>query len=73
MSAAWTAFGGVRVADFADHDDVGVLAQQRAHAVGKRESGLHLDLVEGGLDHFYRVLDGADIDFAARQRFQGAI
>src|SRR3989344_5305231 len=52
------------VADFADHDDVRVLPHEGAHALGKTQvdGRLHLRLVEGGLDHFDRVFDGADVD-----------
>ena len=43
-------FGGFQVADLADHDDVGVLPQQRAQAVGESQvdAVLHLHLVEAG-------------------------
>jgi hypothetical protein len=40
--------GGLQVADLADHDDVRVLAHQRAHALGEAQvqRRLHLGLVE---------------------------
>ena len=40
--------GGLEVADLAHHDDVRVLAQERAHARGEGEVdlGLHLHLVQ---------------------------
>ena len=61
--------GGLQVADFAHHDDVGVLAHQRAQAVGEIEvdAVLHLHLVERRLHHFDRVFDGADVDLGRGQ------
>jgi hypothetical protein len=57
-------FGGFQVADFADHDDVRVLAHQRPDALRETEVDdvLHLQLVERRLDHLDRVFDGAHID-----------
>ena len=68
-------FRGFHVADLADHDDVGVLAHERAHAGGKVESDgvLHLHLVELWLDHFDRILDGADIDLRGSDLLQSRI
>ena len=65
--------GRLLVADFAHHDDVGVLAHQRAQAFRKTkiELRLHLGLVEGGLDHFDRVFHCADIHFFRRYALQG--
>jgi hypothetical protein len=37
-------FGGLLVADFADHDDVGVLAQDVAQGRGEGEPDLGLDV-----------------------------
>jgi len=64
--------GGLEVADLAHHDDVGVLAHQRAHALGEAQIDLllHLHLVERGLDHLDRVLDGADVHLDRRERLQ---
>ena len=61
------------VADFADHDDVGVLAHQGAQPFRKTKIKLrlHLGLVEGGLYHFDRVFHGADIHFFRRYALQG--
>ena len=55
---------GLAVADLADHDDVGVVAQDRAQRRGERQPGARVDLnlvgaVEPVLD---RVLDGDDVD-----------
>mmetsp|Transcript_4996 Transcript_4996/g.18196 ORF Transcript_4996/g.18196 Transcript_4996/m.18196 type:complete len:480 (+) Transcript_4996:577-2016(+) len=57
-------FGRLEVADLADHDDVRVLAHQRAQALGESEvqHALHLGLVERRLDHLDRVLDGRHVD-----------
>ena len=48
-----------RVTDFADHDNVGVLAQDRAQRVGERAFGLDvdLDLRRAGEFVFDRILD----------------
>ena len=56
--------GGLQVADFAHHDDVRVLAHQRAQAFGEIEVELrlHLGLVERRLYHLDRVFDRADVD-----------
>ena len=61
--------GRRQVADFADHDDVGVLPHQGAHAVGKAQidGRLHLHLVEGRLDHLDRVFNGAHVDLGGGQ------
>ena len=68
-------FGGFQVADFAHHDDVRILPQQRADAIRKSQTDvvLHLHLVEGRLDHFDRVLHGADIDFRRGQLLERGI
>ena len=64
--------GGIVVADLAHHDDVRILSQQRAHAVGEIDvdDRLHLHLIERGLDHFDRVLDRADVHFGRRNAFE---
>jgi hypothetical protein len=51
------------VADLADEDDVGVLAEDRAEAVGEGDAGLlvDLDLVDRGEDVLHRVLDRHDV------------
>jgi hypothetical protein len=54
--------GGVLVADFADHDDVGILAEHVAERAGEGEADLgpHLHLVDAGHLVFDRVLDRDD-------------
>src|SRR5207237_10582903 len=60
---------GFESADFADHDDVGVLPQDRAQQAGEIEPDLrlYLDLVDAGQLVLDRVFDGYDI---ARHRVQ---
>ncbi len=72
--------GGVFVADFADHDDVGVLAEDVAECVGEGEAdfGADLHLVHAGDFIFDRILDGDDaevrgIDFAEEGVERGAL
>ncbi len=66
---------GGQVADLTDHDDVRILAQHRLDALGEAhlDVGLHLHLIEAGLHHFDRVLDGADVHFAGGQLLEGGI
>ena len=68
-------FGRGQVSDFADHDNVRVLPQQRAQSFRKREADarLNLALIERGLDHFNRVFDGVDVDFVGSQTFQRGV
>ena len=56
------------VADLADEDDVGVLAQDRLEAGGEGEAGLlvGLDLVDRREDVLDRVLDRHDVARASR-------
>ena len=55
--------GGFQVADFADHDDIRVLAQEGAQRGGKGQSHLvvHVDLVDAGQIDFGRVLRRRDV------------
>jgi hypothetical protein len=55
--------GGLDVADLADEDDVGVLAQDRLQAAGEGDAGLlvDLDLVDRREDVLDRVLDRHDV------------
>ena len=64
-----------QITDFADHDDVRILPHQGSHAIGKADVDivLNLHLVERGLDHFNRILDGADIDFRRRQLLERCV
>ena len=56
------------VANFADHNDIGVLAQNGAQGVGEVEPDfwLYLDLIEVFVDHFDGVFDRRDVDFGRR-------
>jgi hypothetical protein len=56
--------GGLGVPDLAHHDDVGVLAQDRAQGAGERDLDLgpHRHLVEVLVHHLDRVLDRDDVD-----------
>ena len=55
---------GLEVADFADHDDVRILPQERAQGRGEGEPRLlvHVDLVDAGQLDFRRVFGGRDVD-----------
>ena len=55
--------GRFLVAHFADHDDVGVLPQQRSQHLRKRQPDffLHLKLVDQRQMEFDRVFDRADV------------
>jgi len=67
--------GGFAVADFPDHDDVGVLTDDRPKAVGKRHSDLwiHLNLIDGRQADFNRIFNGDDFDLFAVQVSQGGM
>ncbi len=56
--------GGFGVADFADHDDVGILPEQGAEGGGEGEADLLIDLelVDAGEVEFDGIFDGADVD-----------
>ena len=73
-------FGRILIADFADHNDIGVLAQDVAQGIGEREPdlGADLHLVHAGDFVFDRVLDGDDaeiggIDFPEKRVERGAL
>ena len=53
---------GFQIADFADHDDIGVLPQDGAQQAGESQADLrpNLDLVDAGKLIFDRVLDRDD-------------
>ncbi len=55
---------GLEVADFADHDDVGILAEHMAQRAGERQAdlGVRLHLVRAGHLVFDRVLDRDDTE-----------
>ncbi|MNE38545.1 hypothetical protein D3C80_1324490 [compost metagenome] len=67
--------GGLAVTNFADHDDVRVLAQHGPHSVGKAQvqGGLHLQLVEGRLQALDRVFDGAQVDLRGGQQLEAGV
>ena len=56
---------GLVVADLADHDDVGILPEDRAQrgAEGDADLGLHSGLIELVVHHLDRIFDGGDVDF----------
>src|SRR5712692_345549 len=56
-------FGGLEVADFAYHDDVGILPQDRAQGAGKGKPGTRVDmhLIDPRQRVFDRILDSHDI------------
>src|ERR1017187_10746987 len=56
-------FRGFAVADFADHDHVGVLAQNRTQTAGKRQLDLriHLHLADAAELVLDRILDRNDV------------
>ncbi len=55
--------GGLEVADLADHDDVGVLAQEGAQRRGEGQAHLvvDVDLVDAGQVDFRRILGRGDV------------
>ncbi len=62
------------IADLTDHDDVGVLAEQGAQAVGEGHAGDGIDLgLVGTYDVvFNRVLDRRNIDVRGVERAEDA-
>src|ERR1051325_10968637 len=62
----------LRVTDLADHDDVGVLAEDRAQRVreGDADLRLHRRLIEVVVHHLDRVFDRGDVDLRRRQRLE---
>ena len=53
----------LRIAHFADHDDVGILSNERAHrrGEGQTDRGLHLRLIDPGDFVFDRIFDRQDL------------
>ena len=66
---------GLVVADLADHDDVRVLAHERAQTVSEREAdvGAHLCLIDARHLVFDRVLDGRDVDAGRVQEIKHGV
>ncbi len=56
-------FRGFEVADFADHDDIWVMAQKRSQSGGKRQLdlGVHLHLGNARQLIFHRIFDGENV------------
>jgi len=56
-------FPPFRYRDFTDHDDVGVLTQNRAQGVGESEADFLFDrdLVDAGDLEFDRIFNGDDV------------
>ena len=66
---------GLSIADFADHDDVGILAQNGSKRVGKLH-GLgvaHLNLVDQVELVFHGVFDSDNIAFYGLNQFDGGV
>src|SRR5688572_6897105 len=65
----------LKIADFADHDDVRVLAQDRAQGVrkGQADVRMDLDLVDAGELVLDRVLDGKQLSVRAMEGFENRI
>ncbi|MNI66088.1 hypothetical protein D3C73_1216310 [compost metagenome] len=68
-------FSGFQVTDLANHDDVRILPHQGAHAAGKGQVNVVLDLhlIERRFHHLDRVLDGAQVDLWRREFLQGGV
>ena len=66
---------GIEVPHFSDHDDIGVLAQDRAQGVGEGEPRLFVDLhlAYAWQVVFYRVFDGDDVHLRPRERLQDRV
>ena len=67
--------GSFRVADFADHDHIGILAHDRAQAVGERKADLwlNLDLIYPAKLIFDRIFDGDNLFPGVVDLLQGSV
>src|SRR5579875_488866 len=67
--------GGLEIANLTDHDDVRILAQERAHRGGERQAdlGIDIDLVDAGEIDFRRVLGRGDIRVLAVEDLQSRV
>ena len=63
-------FRGFVIANFADHDDIGVGAQKCPHRGGKIEAnlGIHLHLAQAGLRDFHGIFSGPDLSIRGIDR-----
>ena len=66
---------GLVVADLAHHDDIGVLAEERAQAIGEREPDVrpHLGLIDPRDAVLNRVFNRGDIDRRGIEHLQHGI
>ena len=67
--------GGFFIADFADHDDVRILAQKRAQRDGEGEASLlaHADLIDSGELDFSRIFDRTEVARFGVEHLQEAV
>ena len=67
--------GRLTIADFADHDDIGILTQYGAQSCGKCHPDLGIDLSLADALHriFHRIFHGENIARAIVQPFQASI
>ncbi|MDT4850353.1 hypothetical protein FQZ97_845020 [compost metagenome] len=67
--------GGFEVADFADHDDVGILPQEGTQRGREGEAGLlvDVDLVDAGQVDFRRVFRRRDVDARLVEQVQAGV
>ena len=64
-----------QVADFAHHDDIGILPQERTQGGSEGETGLFVDvdLVDSRQIDFCRIFRGGDVDFRLVENVQAGI
>ena len=68
-------FGGFKIADFADENDVGILAEEGAQGGGKVEADLllHLNLVDALQLEFDRIFGGHDVGVRLVEQGDGRV
>ena len=66
---------GRQITNLADHDDVGILPHQRAHAALEVHTDLrlHLHLIKRRLHHLNRVFDGTHVHLGCGERLERGI